>query len=77
MVIVSLKGSITVRSECNDGSEFEHVLDKPNEGLYIPPLCWHEMIYSKDAIQLVLASTQYNEDDYIRDYNEFKLLSAK
>ena len=42
-------------------------------GVYLPPMIWHEMHnFSDDCILLVLASDYYYEDDYIRDYTEFK-----
>ena len=48
------------------------VLDKPNEGLYIPNTMWREMFdFSADAVLLVLASDFYKESDYIRSYDDF------
>lgn len=54
-------------------------LEKPYEGLYIPHDIWHEMYdFSPDAVLLVLASTLYKEEDYIRNYDEFiKFVSLK
>lgn len=47
-------------------------LNRPNIGLHIPPGIWaSEVNFSSGAICLVLASHQYNENDYIRDYEEF------
>lgn len=47
-------------------------LEKPYEGLYIANNMWREMYdFSDDAVLLVLASDLYNEEDYIRDYDEF------
>lgn len=68
---------VCVHGECkillDDGKEKEIVvLDKPNEGIYIPNVLWREMYdFSSDAVLLVLASEVYNEEDYIRDYEEF------
>ena len=74
MVLIAIKGIIKVKTEIGKINEaFE--LSSPNDGLYLPKLCWHEMSYSKDAVQLVLASSIYNVKDYIRDYNEFIKLS--
>jgi dTDP-4-dehydrorhamnose 3,5-epimerase-like enzyme len=48
-------------------------LNRPYCGLYIPPLIWRELNnFSSGAVCLVLASDFYNEEDYIRNYNEFK-----
>lgn len=47
-------------------------LEKPYEGLYISQDMWREMYdFSSDAVLVVLASDYYNENDYIRDYDEF------
>jgi hypothetical protein len=58
----------------DDGEESKVVqLNRPNKGLYIPPGIWAaEMNFSSGAICLVLASHNYDEADYIRDYENFK-----
>jgi len=41
-------------------------------GVYIPRMIWKDMYdFSDDSILLVLASTHYNEKEYIRDYEEY------
>lgn len=53
-------------------------LEKPYEGLYIASNMWREMYgFSNDAVLMVLASDFYNEQDYIRDYEEFLKFSKK
>jgi hypothetical protein len=53
------------------------MLNKPNKGLLIPTGIWRELDnFSSGAVCLVLASDNFDEEDYIRDYNEF-LLSKK
>ena len=43
-------------------------------GIDLPPMLWHEMHdFSEDCILLVVASDYYDEDDYIRDYDQFKV----
>ena len=71
--IVPLSGSFEVIVD--DGSQNRRImLNKPNIGLYIPTGVWREIEnFSSGAVCLVLASTEYNEEEYIRDYNEFKL----
>lgn len=50
-------------------------LNRPFYGVHIPPGIWaHELNFSSGAICLVLASSKYDENDYLRDYNEFKSL---
>ncbi len=49
------------------------ILDDPGKILYIRPCLWREISkFSKNATLIVLASDEYNEQDYIRDYEEFK-----
>ena len=50
-------------------------LNKPNVGLHIPPGIWaSEINFSSGAICLVMASHEYNEMDYIRNYETFKTM---
>ena len=47
-------------------------LNRPYMGLHIPPGIWAaELGFSSGAICLVLASHKYEENDYIRNYNEY------
>lgn len=48
------------------------VMDDPLKGLHIQPGIWaSEFEFEPNAICMVLASDQYDEQDYIRDYNEY------
>jgi dTDP-4-dehydrorhamnose 3,5-epimerase-like enzyme len=71
-VLFSLNGRIIVTTEDATGKVNSFVLDRPEIGLYIPPNIWHTMQYAHDSVQLVFASTEYDESDYIRDINEFQ-----
>lgn len=71
-VVIAVTGRILLTAELPDGNIETFVLEKPNFGVYIPPNSWHTMQYSHTAIQMVLASTLYDEQDYIRDQNQFK-----
>lgn len=57
----------------DDGAARESVvLSKPTQGLLIGNLIWREMHdFSDDCVIMVLASEQYSESDYIRDYASF------
>lgn len=70
-VMFCISGSCKVMLD--DGKEKTDILlDSPSEGLIIDSVMWHEMYdFSPGAVLLVLASGHYNEDDYIRDYNDF------
>ena len=64
-ILVCIHGSCKVLLD--NGSE-----KKPYEGLYIANDIWREMYdFSPDAVLLVLASELYDNNDYIRDYDEF------
>lgn len=74
MVLVAITGEIIVSTITIDGQKLEFALSDPNQGLFLPKLCWHEMHYSHNAVQLVLCSTSYNESDYIRSKDTFESL---
>jgi dTDP-4-dehydrorhamnose 3,5-epimerase-like enzyme len=73
-IAVVLKGSC--RFMLDDGkNKIEVLLDNPERGLYIESFLWREIYdFSDDCVLLVLADSFYDEDDYIRDYQEFKKL---
>jgi dTDP-4-dehydrorhamnose 3,5-epimerase-like enzyme len=49
-------------------------LNRPNKGLLMPSGLWRELHnFSSGSICLVLASNTYDENDYIRNYNEFEV----
>lgn len=70
-VLIAVSGIITVTVTERNGDKSTYVLDNPNVGVYLPPTVWHTMEYSHNAVQMVLASTKYNENDYIRNYDDF------
>jgi len=48
-------------------------LNRSYYGLYIPPMIWRELNnFSSGSVCLVLASDFYDENDYIRNYDDFK-----
>ena len=50
-------------------------LSRPYFGLYMPSGLWREIDnFSSGSICLVLASTVFNEDDYVREYETFRKL---
>jgi mannose-6-phosphate isomerase-like protein (cupin superfamily) len=75
-ILIAVNGRITVTIETKGVIEV-FVLEKPDKGLYIPPNSWHTMEYSHAAVQLVLASAEYDSKEYIRDYEEFKRIWGK
>jgi len=71
-VLIAVAGRIIVTTEMADGATELFRLETPNVGLYIPPNAWHTMQYSHTAVQLVFASSLYDEADYIRKYDDFR-----
>lgn len=71
-VAICVKGSCSFLMD--DGTNKESlILDSPSTGLVIDSMQWHEMHdFSEDCVLMVLASNCYDEEDYIRDYEEFK-----
>lgn len=71
--IIALSGSFDV--VLDNGREKEvYSLNRSYYGLYVPKGFWREMNnFSTNSLALVLSSTTYNEEDYIRDYEQFKV----
>lgn len=65
------------RMVLDDGQKREDVwLDSPSEGVLIGGMVWREMHdFSPDCVLLVLASENYSETDYIRNYEDFLRLT--
>jgi dTDP-4-dehydrorhamnose 3,5-epimerase-like enzyme len=70
--IVALSGSFDV--VLHDGQrEQKFSLNRSYNGLYVPNLLWRTMEnFSTNSLALVLSSTTFQEDDYIRDFEIFK-----
>lgn len=69
--IVALSGSFDVILD--DGKERKTFsLNRSYYGLYVPKGLWRELEnFSTNSLALILSSTKYDENDYIRDYEEF------
>mgnify|MGYP000252002994 FL=1 len=64
-VLICLNGSCEVLCE-NENTTDTYILDSPSKALIVEPQDWHVMKnFSKDSILLVLASENYDKDDYI------------
>lgn len=70
-ILVAVAGKIIVTTELLNGEKQEFILEKPNIGLFIPKMCWRTMKYNHNAVQMCIASLEYDEKDYIRDYEKF------
>ena len=69
--IVALSGSFDVIVD--NGSERKSIsLNRSYYGLFIPAGKWRQMEnFSTNSLAMVLSSTIYNENDYIRNYGDF------
>ena len=65
-----------VEIEVDDGYKSEIILlDQPKRGLVVGPGIWRTMKFvNENSVLCVAASDYYDEDDYIRNYDEFKQL---
>jgi UDP-2-acetamido-3-amino-2,3-dideoxy-glucuronate N-acetyltransferase len=75
--LICVMGSCTVVADDGTNRQ-EFLLNRKNLGIYIPAMTWcTQYKYSKDAILLVFSSEHYDDNDYIREYREFKSLTKK
>ena len=70
-VIIALSGSYDV--VLHDGSkEYRYQLNRSYYGLYVPKMVWrHIENFSTNSLALIVASSEYNAEEYIRDFNYF------
>jgi len=70
-LIVALSGSFDVVVK-NGLAEETFSLNRSYYGLYVPPGIWRQMAnFSTNSLALVLSSTDYDKDDYVRDFNAY------
>ena len=72
LVLVALHGSCGVALD--DGrSRWQVRLDDPTRALHLGTWVWHELIeFAPETVVLAMASTLYDEAEYLRDYETFK-----
>lgn len=74
--LIPISGSFDVILD-DGNSKVKFTLNKPNKGLLIPTGIWRELEnFSSGSICLVLSSGEFVEEDYIRDYQDFKKLKG-
>lgn len=70
-VIMAVSGSFDLIIT-NGRDECRVTLNRANVAAYIPPGSWITMPnFTTGTVLLALASHEYEEDDYIRDYDEY------
>lgn len=77
MVLISLQATAIIDVENTAGQVHRFQLDSPHQGLYVPVLHWSSIYLRPDSLLLCLASSDYAEEDYIRDYEVFRTLGVK
>lgn len=71
-IIVPISGSFEITTEDALGRQTFR-LSRPNKGLYIPPLTWRFIdSFSTISTMLVISSQLFDENDYIREYDNFQ-----
>lgn len=72
-IIIALSGSFDVVITHQNGKQDKISLNRSYYGLYLPPKTWRHMEnFSTNALGLHLSSMNYNEEDYIRDFQKLK-----
>lgn len=72
-LLFAINGSFIVYATMRDGTFYAQALNRPWLGVEIPPLTWLELRdFSGGAICLVLASTAYESEDYIRERDKWE-----
>ncbi len=76
-LIVALSGSFDLR--LHDGkTEYNFSLNRSYYGVLVPRMVWRMIDnFSTNSLALIIASTDYNGEDYLRDFDEFKLMAKK
>ena len=72
--IIALSGSFDV--VLSDGEkEIIYSLNRSYEGLYVPNMLWRRLEnFSTNSLVLITSSIAYDDNDYIRDFIDFKTL---
>ena len=74
-VIIALSGSFDVVITNLDGTKEKYSLNRSYYGLYLPPKTWrHIENFSTNALALHVSSKIFLTEDYIRDFEDFKIL---
>ena len=72
-LVVAAAGAMTITLEAQDGTRHRFRLDEPTVGLYVPPLYWRMISeYREHSLCLVLASEDYDAEEYLRDHDLFR-----
>lgn len=71
-ILICVHGCIKVSVDYGFGLKEYYTLSGLENGLLIPPYVWSGQEYLiDDSVLMVVCSSEFDEDDYIRDYQEF------
>jgi uncharacterized RmlC-like cupin family protein len=75
-LIIALSGSFDLR--LHDGrNDYIYSLNRSYFGVLVPRLVWRMIDnFSTNSLALIIASTDYEDKDYIRNFEEFKMIVA-
>lgn len=72
-MIIALSGSFDVVVKDKKGKETRYNLNRSYYGLYLPANTWRHMEnFSTNALGLHISSDIFTEEDYIRDFQQYK-----
>lgn len=78
-VLINVAGTSKVKVSDGSGNVAIYELNRPHTGIYLPKMIWKDMYdFSEDSVLLCLSSEHYDENEYIRNYDDFvKIINAK
>lgn len=71
-VIIPVRGQVSIELTNKENETIAYNMSNSAQGLYVPPMHWKKLTYSKDVVLLCFSSDVYDENDYIRNYDLFK-----
>lgn len=76
--LIAISGSFNVTLDDGRGGKQVHTLNRPFQGLHIEPGIWRTLEnFAAGSVCLVLASEHFDEEDYVREYEEFIALAKQ
>ncbi len=74
-IIVALSGSFDVVITLSNGKTEKYSLNRSYYGLFLPQNTWrHIENFSTNALALHISSEFFTNEDYIRDFNDYKII---
>jgi dTDP-4-dehydrorhamnose 3,5-epimerase-like enzyme len=70
-MVFAMHGTIHFEVEDKERTTYQFILDNPAKGLYLPPKTWSSFRFSEGAVLMCLASDIYDENEYLRNYEDF------